>query len=142
MKQRKSKTLNISEIVENMDIENWQHKCKPQISWYGKSSPTKQNQEIWFLNVSGTVNFQIVTFTQFAYKSYLNNKKKINLSINNQSELLDKNNWYHVCKISSISWYHITVCQIFLLDRNTWNHISVCNIFVLDRNTWYYITVS
>ena len=49
-----------------------------------------------------------------------------------------------VCKLFVLdrnTWYYITVCKLFVLDRNTWYYITVCKLFVLDRNTWYYITV-
>ena len=37
--------------------------------------------------------------------------------------------------------YHMTVCKLFVVDRNSWYHIIVFKLFVLDKNTWYHMTV-
>ena len=35
-----------------------------------------------------------------------------------------------------ITWNHITVYGLLLLDRNTWNYKTMWKSFELDRNTW------
>ena len=34
-----------------------------------------------------------------------------------------------------VTWNHIIIYKLFVLDWNTSDHITVCELFVLDRNT-------
>ena len=36
-----------------------------------------------------------------------------------------------------VSWNHISVCELLVLDKNTWNYTNNLNTVVLIRNTGY-----
>ena len=42
--------------------------------------------------------------------------------------------------IEMVTWNHIIMYKLLVLDRNTWNHIIVYKLLVLDRNIWNHIT--
>ena len=43
--------------------------------------------------------------------------------------------------MGKVTWKHIIVYKLFVLDRDIWNHTIVYKLFILDRNTWYHIIV-
>ena len=43
--------------------------------------------------------------------------------------------------VEIITWNHITMHKLSILDMNTWNYTNGYKLWVLDRNIWYHITV-
>ena len=48
-------------------------------------------------------------------------------------------NDYH--QIEIVSWNHIIMYKLLVLERNTLDHTTLCKLFVLNKNTWYHMTV-
>ena len=38
-----------------------------------------------------------------------------------------------------ITWNHIIMYKMLVLDKNTLNYTTVCKLLVLNWNTWYYV---
>ena len=84
---------------------------------------------MYTVSISKTVAFQTI---QFKISTYF-------------GSIWPKDMTLSVCKLFVLernTLYHRTVCKLFVFDRNTWYYITVCKLFVLDRNTWYHWTVN
>ena len=50
------------------------------------------------------------------------------------------NYYYYYYYWIILTWNHIIMYKLLILDSNTWN-IAVCKLLELNRNTWYNINI-
>ena len=43
-------------------------------------------------------------------------------------------------EIEKLTWNHIVMYKLLVLDWNTWRYMTSCKLFIFDRNTWYHIS--